>query len=144
MRRATIGERWQNQLKFAMWCCKKSVKVADMYLRPRLEMLCINLKIAQCISCHPYHLLGPLHDSCLLSPPPLRRVLGFIRRPIDGPAANGTGGQGGCRPPAADIRPHARLYSHKMTPFRSTLALLESYDIASCVWLYGGQGSFQC
>lgn len=70
MRRATIGETWQNQLKFAMWCCKKSVEVADMYLRPRLEMLCINLKIAQCISCHPYHLLGPLHDSCLLFFPP--------------------------------------------------------------------------
>lgn len=40
------------------------------------------------ISCHLYHLLGPLHDSCLLFSP-LRRVLGFIRRPIDGPAANG-------------------------------------------------------
>lgn len=90
------------------------------------------------ISCHPYHLLGPLHNSCLLffPPPP---GLGF-HQTADWWTCSQWGGR--C-PPAADIRPHARLYSHKMTPFRSTLALQESYDIASCVWLYGGQGSFR-
>lgn len=41
----------------------------------------------------------------------------------------------GSWPPAVDMLPHARLYTHEMTPCRSSPAVTESYNIAGCVCL---------
>lgn len=94
---------------------------------------CVTSNHTVLISCHPYHLFSPLYDSCLLLFPP-------------GLQFHQTGDWWTCNQwtvaahPQWTCYPHARLYTHEMTPSRSSPVVMESYNIAGCVCLYEVKG----